>query len=51
MENFFDLFLLGGRVFGALIVLYGAYIAFECNFRNSAAQTLEPKRVKKLLRG
>jgi hypothetical protein len=46
MENFFDLFLVGGKVFGALIVLYGAYLAFECRFRNSAAQTREPKSVR-----
>jgi hypothetical protein len=46
MENYFELFLVGARVFGALIVLYGAYLAFEFHLRNSAAQNREPKSVR-----
>jgi len=46
MENFVDLFLVWGRAFGALIVLYGAYLAFDRHFRTSVAQTREPKSVR-----
>jgi hypothetical protein len=37
MEFFFDLLSVGGRVFGALIVLYGAYLAIDFHFHTSAA--------------
>jgi hypothetical protein len=46
MENFFDSFWVWGRVFSALIVLYGAYLAFDSHSRKSAALARELKSVR-----